>query len=348
MKILITSIILATVASCGKTSNNGTVTPPVNPVDVSSFTNPLLSAGPDPYVTQKDAVYYFTCTLGDRISIYPTAKMSQLNKSLPQTVYTPPSTGASSRNLWAPEMYFLQDKWYIYFAADDGNDANHRMYVLESNSSTPLSGFSLKGKLTPTTDQWAIDGTILNLNNQLYMLWSGWRTANSSGNQQIYIAAMSNPYTVTGERVLISQPDFDWEKQGGNVNEGPEVLINPQGKVFVTYSASSCFNDSYALGLLTLKANGNPMNPGDWTKSADPVLKTLPSAGAYGPGHNGFFTSPDGKENWIVYHANSLASQGCGNTRNPRMQKFSWNADGSPNFGVPVSINTKIPVPSGE
>lgn len=336
-------------ASCGKANTGpaakegGTTTPVA-----SVFTNPLLSTGPDPWVAQKDGMYYFTCTLGDHISVYPTAKMSLLNKTLPQRVYTPPGSGMGSMDLWAPEIHFLQGKWYIYFTADDGNDANHRLYVLQSNSASPTSGFTLKGKLTPATDKWAIDGTVLTYNNQLYLIWSGWNGDYDAGNQQLYIAAMSDPVTVSGDRVQISKPDYPWETVGGRVNEGPEVLINAQGTVFLTYSASSCFQDSYALGLLTLKQGGNPLNPADWTKTSTPVFTTNTAAGAYGPGHNGFFISPDGTQNWLIYHANSAPGQGCGNTRNPRMQQFTWSADGSPAFGTPAPVNTNIPVPSGE
>lgn len=340
------------IVSCGKKTdtvvNNGTNTnPPVS--TVATFTNPLLSTGPDPWVIQKDGTYYFTRTFGDRISIYPTTKISNLSNALPQTVFSPTAAGiAYSKEIWAPEIHYLQGKWYIYFTADDGNDANHRMYVLESSATTPISTYTFKGQLKPTTDKWAIDGTVLNYNNQLYLIWSGWQGDNNPGTQQLYIAKMSNPYTITGDRVMISQADYDWEKSGGNVNEGPEVLQNPQGKTFLIYSASSCFTDNYALGMLTLKDGADPMLPASWTKSATPVFSTKASNGAFGPGHNGFFTSPDGTENWIIYHANSYAGQGCGDTRNPRMQKFTWNADGTPNFGVPVSIYVKMPVPSGE
>ncbi|MDR3734590.1 MAG: family 43 glycosylhydrolase [Acidobacteriaceae bacterium] len=52
-------------------------------------------------------------------------------------------------------------------------------------------------------------------------------------------------------------------------------------------------------------------------------------------GHNGFFKSLDGKEDWIIYHANSAPGQGCGATRSPRIQRFTWNPDGTPNFGIP-------------
>ncbi len=351
----LTSILFSfIVISCSKKTDTGVIgngsTTPTTPVSTAAtFSNPLLSSGPDPWVTQKDGTYYFTRTFGDRISIYPTTKMSALGSALPQTVYTPPSNGiAYSRDIWAPEIHYLQGKWYIYFAADDGNDVNHRMYVLESTGATPISTYTFKGQLKPTTDKWAIDGTILNYNNQLYLVWSGWQGDNTPGTQQLYIAKMSDPFTISGDRVMISQGDYAWEKSGSSVNEAPEALINPQGKVFLTYSASSCFTDNYTLGLLTLKDGADPMVAANWTKSATPVFSSNATNGAYGPGHNGFFTSIDGTENWIIYHANSSAGLGCGDTRNPRIQKFTWNADGTPNFGTPVSIYVKSAVPAGE
>jgi GH43 family beta-xylosidase len=120
------------------------------------------------------------------------------------------------------------------------------------------------------------------------------------------------------------------------------------GKLFLTFSASGCWTDSYSLGLLSLKDGGDPMAPADWSKSPAPVFSTVAQNGAYAPGHNGFFKSRDGRENWIIYHANSQSGQGCGDARNPRMQQFTWNTDGSPDFGSPVKINTPIHKPGGE
>jgi GH43 family beta-xylosidase len=167
--------------------------------------------------------------------------------------------------------------------------------------------------------------------------------------QDIFIALLSNPWTISGNRVLISAPFYDWEKNGAPpaVNEGPEVIMN-SNRIFLVYSASGCWTDDYCLGMLALKENGDPLNPIDWVKSTNPVFTKKPGNGVYGPGHNGFFKSRDGSEDWIIYHANSLAAQGCGNARNPRMQKFTWNSDGSPNFGEPAPINVPIKKPSGE
>jgi GH43 family beta-xylosidase len=350
VELLFKNIFLAVFIITIACSKNSTLTkpPPVN-AD-TTFTNPLLQSGPDPWVIQKDSFYYYTNTFGNHIAIYRTTEMSALKNATPVTIWTPPATGPYSKDIWAPEIHYLQNKWYVYFAADDGANETHRIYVLENASPDPLTAtWTLKGKIADSSDRWAIDASEFDYKGKAYLLWSGWEgTVNDK--QNIYIAKLSNPWTIEGHRVMISTPSYDWEKNGAPpaINEGPEALINPNGKLFITYSASGCWTDDYAIGLLTLKENGNPMNAADWTKSSTPVFTTQAQNGAFGPGHNGFFKSRGGKEDWIIYHANPLPGEGCGNERNPRMQKFTWNADGTPNFGVPLQIDSSIRKPSGE
>jgi GH43 family beta-xylosidase len=207
----------------------------------------------------------------------------------------------------------------------------------------------MKGKVAAATDKWAIDASTFDHNGKSYIVWSGW-PADANGEQDIYIALLSNPWTIAGDRVLLSTPTMDWEKRGAPpaINEGPEALHGPGGQLFLTYSASGCWTDDYCLGLLTLKAGGDPLNPGDWTKQQNPVFVKNAANGAYGPGHNGFFKSKDGTQDWIIYHANTVSGQGCGNSRNPRMQSFTWNSDGSPNFGTPAPVGVRLKKPAGE
>lgn len=350
---LIVFILILSGTSCTKNSGGisspPTPTPIPTPVPNTTFTNPLLSSGPDPWVFKKDNFYYYTNTLGNRISVWKTQAMSELKNATPQLIWSPPASGPDSKEIWAPEIHFINNKWYTYYAADDGKNANHRMYVLENSSTDPLSGAWIsKGKISDATDKWAIDGTVFEQAGQFYFIWSGWE-GDVDIRQNIYIAKMLNPWTIEGNRVMISTPTYDWETIGTpDVNEGPEILKNSNGKVFLTFSASGCFTDDYALGMLTLKDGGNPMNAGDWTKTPTPVFTKNPSGSVYGPGHNSFFKSKDGTEDWILYHANSASGQGCGDTRSPRMQKFTWNSDGLPNFGQPVATGLSVKNPSGE
>jgi GH43 family beta-xylosidase len=175
--------------------------------------------------------------------------------------------------------------------------------------------------------------------------------------QRIYIAGLKNPWTVGTARTELSHSEYPWEEVGDlnspvdpphvNVNEGPEVLKHG-GKLFLIYSASGCWTDHYALGMLAAKEGSNLLDAHSWTKTPTPVLTESADAHAFGTGHNGFFQSPDGSQNWIIYHANPEPHQGCGAHRSPRAQPFTWNPDGSPNFGQPVSIDQEIPAPSGE
>jgi GH43 family beta-xylosidase len=335
-----------------------------------TFTNPLLPTGPDPWVIVKDGYYYYMNTVGTNLTIWKTRSIADLRNAEEKVVWLPPASGPYSHEIWAPELHFLEGKWYIYFAADAGTNQSHRLWVLENASADPLQGeWTMKGKLADPSDKWAIDPTVFENAAKRYAAWSGWE-GDVNGVQSIYIAELENPWTIKGQRSRISTPEYPWEKMGDrdrqlkrdpernpalaveepvhiDVNEGPEVLQHGD-KIFVVYSASACWTDYYELGMLAASANDDLLNPASWKKSPVAMFWQSPKAHAYGSGHNSFFKSPDGTQDWIIYHANSEPNQGCGEQRAPRAQPFTWKADGTPDFGRPVSIGTQIAVPSGE
>ena len=217
----------------------------------------------------------------------------------------------------------------------------------------------MKGQVTDGTNRWAIDPTILEDDGKMYLLWSGWE-GETNGTQSIYMAQLRNPWTVEGPRVRLSTPEYAWEEVGDltrpgqveavphvNVNEGPEILKHGD-KIFMVYSASGCWTDYYELGMMKATSGANLMDPLSWTKSDKPVFWQSPENSVYGPGHNSFFQSPDGKEDWILYHANQAPGEGCGRYRSPRAQQFRWKSDGTPDFGRPLSVDEGVERPSGE
>lgn len=321
----------------------------------ATFSNPLLPSGADPWSIYKDGYYYYTHTLGNRIDIWKTKNLADLKTAERKTIWIPPSNTKYSKEIWAPEIHFLQGKWYVYFAADDGKNDNHRLYVLENASADPFADtWVFKGKISDPSDKWAIDGSVFEFKKQLYMVWSGWG-GDTNGRQDIYIAKLKNPWTIEGNRVKISHPEHEWERHGdlndpGNpphvdVNEGPQVLVY-KDKVHIIYSASGCWTDFYALGMLSTSAKSDLMDASAWKKSAKPVFQKSEANKVFAPGHNSFFKSPDGKEDWILYHANAEPGQGCGGHRSPRAQKFTWNADGAPLFGEPVKEGDALAIPA--
>lgn len=295
----------------------------------TTFTNPIGN-GADPWVVFWQGQYYLTQS-GGNIQVSRAPRLQDVARAAYVRVWTPPATGMWSREIWAPEIHYLSGKWYGYVAADDGVNDNHRMYVMEGTTQDPQGPMVFKTKINALTDRWAIDGSVLTIAGNNYFIWSGWEgTVNIR--QNIYIAAMSNPWTISGERVLLSTPEFAWEMQGGSpsINEGPQTLYHGND-AFIIYSASGSWSDYYCLGQLRL-VGSNPLDSTAWRKSTVPVFS--PTAQVFGPGHCSFAKSPDGTEDWILYHA-AIAS-GAGWNRNLRMQRFTWNADGSPNFGTPI------------
>lgn len=318
------------------------------------FINPLLPSGADPWSIYHNGYYYYTNTLGDSIVIWKTKSIADLKHAERVIVFVPPAGTNYSRELWAPEIHLIKNKWYIYFAADNGNNNNHRLYVLMNTSNDPMNKqWIFKGKISDRSDKWAIDGSVFTFRHKSYMIWSGWE-GDENGSQDIYIARMKSPLGIKGKRHRLSSAVYDWEKFGDlndpnnpphvNVNEGPQSLIR-QGKLFIIYSASGCWTDHYALGMLTFSGKGKVTDSLQWHKSSQPVFSQSADNKVYAPGHNSFFKSPDGKEDWILYHANDNAGEGCGLQRSPRAQQFSWNADGSPEFGKPVKASQQLKIP---
>lgn len=332
-------------------------------VEVSTFKNPLVSYGPDPWALWHGDQYYYMHTMIDSLVLWRTKDVTDIKNAEKKTIWIPTDPSNSS-NLWAPEVHHINGSWYIYYAADDGNSDNHQLYVLENTNKDPFEGeFTMKGRISTDKDNnWAIDGSLFQHKDEWYMVWSGWQTRRvDTETQCIYIAKMKNPWTLGSERVLISQPELEWERHWKNdegwnpphvvyVNEGPQPLKSPNGKyIHVAYSASGVWTAQYALGLLTAKTDSDLLDPNSWVKSDKPVFRQSPENGVYGTGHNSFFKSPDGQEDYILYHARDtqVDPPGKGDTRSPRAQKMEWDENDFPVMGVPLPTSMALPKPSG-
>ncbi|MEU9655607.1 family 43 glycosylhydrolase [Streptomyces chartreusis] len=308
----------------------------------ASFANPVKSVkGADPWIAYHDGNYHLvTTSWTDAITIRKSPTLAGL-ASAPSVQVWQGDAANRCCNIWAPELHFLNGRWYLYYVAGQNVSdyiPTQRTHVLESAGSDPMGPYTYRNQLNSA---WMLDPNVATINGQLYLFGS----ASGGGTQNLVAARMSNPYTLATGFSTISTPTYDWERNG-TVNEGPEILQRG-GRTFLVYSGSGCWTPDYKLGRLELTGS-NPLSASSWTKNSTPVFQRSDTNGVYGPGHNGFFTSPDGTENWIVYHANDSASDGCDNGRTTRAQKFTWNSDGTPNLGTPVRLGASLTGPSGE
>lgn len=310
-----------------------------------TYNNPVVEQRADPWVYKHtDGYYYFTASVPeyDRIEIRRSKTLQGLGEAEPVVAWRKYETGPLSANIWAPEIHFIQGKWYIYFAAARTTETNdglfdHRMYVLENDSANPLEGtWTEKGKIRTQWESFALDATTFEHNGVLYYVWAQ-KDPDIEGNSNLYISEMSNPWTLQGKQVMISTPEYPWEVIGFKVNEGAAVLKR-NGRIFISYSASAT-DHNYCMGLLYADESADLLDSASWVKSPEPVFATNEENGQYGPGHNSFTVSEDG-EDVIVYHARNykeiIGDPLYDPNRHTRMQIFGWNEDGTPNFGVPV------------
>ncbi len=346
-KILgLTLIFIISFSGCSKseTTLNSSVT--------KTFSNPVWD-GADPWMVKQGADYIYCYSVNNSIILSKSSKMTQ--KGELKNIWTAPATGWNHSCVWAPEIHFIANRWYVYYAAGVSGPPyiNQRTGVLRSKNEDVFSDYEDMGVLytgdnpsNPSLNIWAIDMTILEHKNKLYAIWSGWiqQETTDATPQQLYISEMENPYTMKGNRVKISSPEQSWETGGPlNLNEGPEILKNGNN-VFVIYSCRESWLVDYRLGMLQLiNPDSDLLDPANWKKSG-PVFQG--NSLVYGVGHCSFVKSPDNTQDWIIYHSKKSTSPGW--ERDVRMQPFNWNFDGTPDFGQPVPAGKMINVPSGE
>ena len=321
-------------------------------IPVNTFTNPVWD-GADPWMYKhgNDYIYCYSA----KNSIVLSKSKSMIRKGELKTIWHAPATGWNRACVWAPEIHFINNRWYVYYAAGESGPPfiHQRTGVLRSKTEDVFSDYDDMGVLytgdnqnDPTSNIWAIDMTILEHKGKLYAIWSGWikHETTDATQQQLYISEMENPYTMKGKRGKLSSPVEKWETGGPlNLNEGPEIL-KKDGNVFVIYSCRESWLVEYRLGILQLiNSEGNLLDPANWTKKG-PVFSG--SSQVYGVGHCSFVKSPDDTEDWIIYHSKKSITPGW--QRDVRMQPFKWNGNGIPDFGEPTQAGQKINLPSGE
>lgn len=274
------------------------------------YNEPWILQRADPYVYRhRDGFYYFTASVPayDRIVLRRSETLDGLKDAEEVTIWVKHESGIMSEHIWAPELHYLDGKWYVYFAGSDKDDIwALRPYILECTDEDPMTGnWVEKGKIQRADDDefsfeaFSLDATVFENKGKHYYVWAE-KVGVGKQISNLYIAEMETPCKLKTVQVLLTTPDYDWERVGFWVNEGPAVIKN-NGKIYLTFSASET-GAAYCMGMLTADENADLLDPRSWEKDRYPVLKTDASISLYGPGHNSFTLDEDGNP-IMVYHA---------------------------------------------
>lgn len=307
------------------------------------FNEPWILQRADPYVYKHtDGTYYFTASVPayDGINLRHADTLAGLQKAEEVEVWHKHEKGPMSEHIWAPELHYLNGCWYIYYAGSDVDDIwALRPYVLECKDEDPMTGtWTELGKMKAADEDefsfeaFSLDATIFENKGEHYYVWAE-KVGVGQQISNLYIARMERPDKLATVQVLLTTPDYDWERVNIWVNEGPAVL-KKDGKIYLTYSASDT-GPAYCVGMMSIDEDADLLDPKAWKKERYPVLETDEAKEIYGPGHNSFTKDEEGND-IMVYHART-ESKIVGNplynpNRHAHLMKIQWDENSRPIF----------------
>ena len=170
-------------------------------VGETTFRNPLLANGADPWLQFHDGNYYLATTTWNSAAGHAQVahagrpahrragarlvgdRRGQLLQLL--GVRVPPAD--------RPERHPLVPD--VHRRARSANLDGQKLRVLESAGDDPMGPYTLQGYADADARGTSTAATCT-VGGQLYLLWSEWQGAD----QSIWIARMTNPWTITGSR----------------------------------------------------------------------------------------------------------------------------------------------------
>ncbi|AHE54231.1 glycoside hydrolase family 43 protein [Sphingomonas sanxanigenens] len=303
--------------------------------------NPLVRQRADAQIFRHaDGLYYMTASVPeyDRLILRRSRTIAGLSTAEEAVLWRRPASGRLAGYIWAPELHFIDGRWYMYFAAGDGGAPFRiRTYVLRCLGADAITGtWEVMGQLETPWDTFTLDSTVFLHRGTRYICWAQ-KEPGVETNSNLYLAPLATPTTLKRAPTRLTVPTLPWEIRGFKVAEGAAPLIR-NGRLFLTYSASAT-DARYCLGMLTAPDDADLMDPRAWTKSPDPVFVTSRETSVYGPGHNSFTVDEQGRD-VLVYHGRDYeAIKGdplFDPNRHTRVQRLYYRADGTPDFGIPV------------
>lgn len=311
----------------------------------------------DPYIIKgSNGYYYFTASYPmcgkddaegyDRIILRRSKTIDGLRDAEEKVIWDEKESDAAFRFIWAPEIHEIGGKWYVLFAASGSknNVWDIDCHIIMCSGDDPYNDSWIdKGKFNACDGDnfsfrgFSLDMTYFECAGKHYVAW-----AQNGGNSNVYLATINpeEPWKTTCPAMLLTKPEYDWEKVKIPVNEGPAALIK-DGKIFLAFSASAT-GPEYCIGLMYADEKADLMNIENWTKLSTPLLTSDDLNGEYGPGHNSFVKDESG--DWLlVYHSrDKICFKGeCGYSdqdplydpcRSARIRKIKWDNDGFPIF----------------
>lgn len=283
----------------------------------AEYQNPVADYA-DPSVVYHDGWYYYSFAkeyLGKpAIYMAKAANIYDVGNVRPQLIWAQAqdTEGTEVKSLWAPQLYFLEGKWYLYATCDVGIETaltnGRRMPVIwRGLTDDPQGEYEYIGVMKNVDMEVTSYNSprIIRHGGKLYMINGSFFREEDCTNQHIqrmFVSELADPITAAGAAVVISSPMYAYEE---NIMEGPFPVYSPNGTLYVIFAAGHTRTDEYCTGILRFNGGENDslQDASKWEKFSTPLHKASYENGVYSPGAMVVTVTPDGGGLLAVYHA---------------------------------------------
>ncbi len=286
LKIYITLLFLVAFSACGKSENLPDEVHPDGTSDQINNQTPLALG--DPFIFYHEGQYYAYGTESpDGIVVYVSDDLEhwKVSAEAKNGLALNKDDVYADRWFWAPEVYFVNGKFYMYYSADE--------HICVAIADSPLGPFKQEVKKPMIENEKSIDNSLfIDDDGKAYLTFVRFTDGN-----EIWIAELEDDLTTIRMETLRSclHVSQDWEDEMGRVTEGP-FIVKHNGIYYMSYSANDYRSPLYGVGFATAK---DVMGP--WEKfEQNPILQK--PKGLIGVGHSAMFRDKDGKLR-IVFHS---------------------------------------------
>ena len=255
-----------------------------------------------------------------------------------------------SDHFWAPEVAYSEGRFWLYYSRGDMEGKTHKLRVAVSDD--PIGPFKDCGVLLVPDQPFSIDAhPFRDADGQWYLYYCVDFLELEDDHRigtGIVVDRLLAMDRLEGKPQTVARPHADWHlfKKGRamydavydwHTVEGAFVLPHG-GKYYCFYSGGAWEKENYGVSYVVAD---HPLGPFNRPEGSDEALLMRSRApNVIGPGHNSFTTSPDGSQDWIVYHAWDTAMTG----RRMCIDRLVWE------HGRPTTVGptfTRQQAPSG-
>jgi len=312
------------------------------------YTNPLgVSQIGDPFVLLSDDGYFYMYATSGGMGFTGWRSENMVDWTRLGVVFNPPQPDHwGFGDFWAPEVFFRNGRYYMFFSARERRSNSLRIGVAVSER--PSGPFvDLFGEPLFDFGWAAIDGHLFTDDcgtNWLYFARDcSENVVNGVNESHIYVVQLSEDLlSIVGEPIFLTRPTQQWEAQGSwRWNEGPWV-IKHDGLYYLMYSANYFASRDYSVGYAV---SDSPTGP--FVKYENNPILQAPRGWDHvsGPGHHSVVWSRDGREMFAVYHTHTFPANPTGN-RQVQIDRMGFREDGTLFINGPSA--GQMPLPSTE